>query len=190
MTGEQKTLFPKPEMNVLRDLDRPEVEPLALNILLAVKPLCERVEFAGSLRRRKGRINDFDLVVQPKANSWLEIIKVLRHEFNVVTEKQGDKLAIFYVPLAEHGHVQLDLYRATESTWGILLLVRTGSKEHNVYLCNVAISKGMRLLYSQGLVDKDGKVIAGKTEEEVFEALGLPFIIPQDREIAEGGCTS
>ena len=79
--------------------------------------------------------------------------------------------------------IQVDLYRATAATWGILLLVRTGSKEHNVHLCNVAISKGFRLFYSQGLV-KDGQVVAGQTEEEVFIALELPFIPPQDREIS------
>jgi DNA polymerase (family 10) len=199
MTGEQKTLFPKPEMNVLRDLDRSEVEPLAFKILQVVEPLCEKVQIAGSIRRRKGGVNDIDLVIQPKPEcaAWLNIIKQIRSEFDAVTEKQGEKLAVMYVPFASRqgqGYVQVDLYRATRATFGILLLVRTGSKEHNVHLCNVALAKGMRLLYSQGLVDKDGKVIAGKTEEEVFEALGLPFVVPQDREItqvaAEGGCSS
>jgi DNA polymerase (family 10) len=204
MTGEQKTLFPKPEMIVLRDLDRAEVEPLAFKILQAIEPMCEKVQIAGSIRRRKGGVNDIDIVVQPKqsfttvtGDFWLTIKRSVIIEFDAIAEKQGDKLATFYVPFASRqgqGHVQVDLYRATESTWGILLLVRTGSKEHNVHLCNLALAKGMRLLYSQGLVDKEGKVIAGKTEEEVFEALGLPFILPQDREVkqvaVEGGCSS
>jgi DNA polymerase (family 10) len=192
MTGEQKILFPKPEMNVLRDLDRSEVEPLAFKILQAIEPMCEKAQIAGSIRRRKGGVNDVDIVVLPRADFWLTIRRIVMNEFDAVAEKQGDKLATFYVPFASRigqGHVQVDLYRATESTWGILLLVRTGSKEHNVLLCNVALAKGMRLLYSQGLVDKDGKVIAGKTEEEVFEALGLPFVVPQNREITEGGCS-
>jgi DNA polymerase (family 10) len=195
MTGEQKTLFPKPEMNVLRDLDRSEVEPLAFKILQAVEPFGEKVQIAGSIRRRKGRINDVDLVIQPKPEcaAWLNIIKQIRSEFDAVTEKQGEKLAVMYIPFSSkqgQGYVQVDLYRATRATFGILLLVRTGSKEHNVHLCNVALAKGMRLLYSLGLVDKDCKVIAGKTEEEVFEALGLPFVVPQDREVTEGGCSS
>ena len=198
MTSKQAPLFPESaqsasstsnELNVLRDLDRSEVEPLAFKILTEIEDFCVRAEIAGSLRRRRGSINDIDIVVQPRPepNSWLNILKTVKREFDATTEKQGDKLATLYVPFASikgRGHVQVDLYRATAATWGILLLVRTGSKEHNVHLCNVAISKGLRLFFSQGLV-KDGQVIAGRTEEEVFQALGMPFVIPQDREIKE-----
>ena len=193
MTGKQTSLFPSKShdpatLTILHDLDRAEVEPLAYKILCEIEPFCVKAEIAGSIRRRKGGINDIDIVVQPRTEpgSWLNIIKTLRSEFDALTEKQGDKLATLYVPFASckgQGHVQVDLYRATSATWGILLLVRTGSKEHNVYLCNLALAKGMRLLYSQGLVDKDGRVVAGKTEEEVFQALELPFIIPQEREV-------
>jgi DNA polymerase (family 10) len=189
MTNEQQTLFPKPTLNVLRDLDRSEVEPLAYKIVITIMPMCEKAQIAGSIRRRKGGVNDIDIVVLPRGDLWRTIIRVLESDFDVITEKRGDKLFTGYVPFASRlgqGHVQVDLYRATEQTYGVLLLVRTGSKEHNVYLCNLALAKDMRLLYSQGLLDKDGKVIAGKTEEEVFEALGLPYIIPQEREV-EGG---
>jgi DNA polymerase (family 10) len=102
--------------------------------------------------------------------------------------KQGDKLAVLNVPFAGktgQSYVQVDLYRAEPETWGILLLVRTGSKEHNVKLCNLAISKGLRLKYSVGLTDQRGLVVAGRTEEEVFAALGLPFIPPSEREVPE-----
>ena len=94
-------------------------------------------------------------------------------------------MATLFVPFAGkqgQGRVQVDLYRASENTWGALLLVRTGSAQHNIYLCNLAIRKGLRLQYSRGLVDKDGNIMAGKTEEEIFEALGLSFTSPQDRE--------
>jgi DNA polymerase/3'-5' exonuclease PolX len=52
-----------------------------------------------------------------------------------------------------------------------------------VKLCNLAISKGLRLQYSVGLTDKYGNVVAGRTEEEVFAALGMPYVVPQDREV-------
>jgi DNA polymerase (family 10) len=191
MTKKQTSLFPdesrKKDLTILRGLDRSGVEPLAFKILTEIEPFCVRAEIAGSIRRQKGTVNDIDLVVQPKASdSWINIIKFLRHDYAAITGKQGDKLATLYVLFASKqglGHIQVDLYRATRSTWGILLLVRTGSAEHNVHLCNLALAKGLRLQYSQGLVDSKGNVIAGKTEEEVFEALGLPFILPQDREV-------
>jgi len=79
----------------------------------------------------------------------------------------------------------VDFYRAKPSTFGILLLVRTGSAEHNVWLAGCAISKGMRIKYSEGLI-KDNKAIAGETEKGVFETLGLPYPLPSEREILEG----
>jgi DNA polymerase/3'-5' exonuclease PolX len=149
-------------LNVLQGLDRSEVEPLAAKILETIGTFCVHVEVAGSFRRGKQIINDLDVVVQPTAafgfSSWLKIIKAMRETFFAVTEKQGDKLATLYLPFASpkqgKGHVQVDFYNAEASTWGVLLLVRTGSKEHNVKLCNLAISKGLRLKCSLGLAQR------------------------------------
>jgi DNA polymerase (family 10) len=197
VSGKQLPLFPETsktsdELNILRDLDRSDVEPLATEILREIEPYCQKAVIVGSIRRQRCKINDIDILVlptsptsmyhRPTSDMWRMIIKDLRNRFYVITEKQGEKLFTGYVPFKGRGHVQVDLYRATADTWGILLLVRTGSKEHNVHLCNLAISKGLRLFYSEGLV-KDGQIIACRTEEEVFQALGLPFIVPQDREV-------
>jgi DNA polymerase/3'-5' exonuclease PolX len=56
-----------------------------------------------------------------------------------------------------------------------------------VKLCNLAIEKGLRLQYSVGLTNKDGNVVAGRTEHEVFAALGLSYVEPKDREAAVFG---
>lgn len=190
VTHKQRSLFPNSDtsgtLNVLRGLDRAEVEPLAFKIVSAIGPFCARAEVAGSIRRRKPTVNDIDIVVQPKPQSWVQVIKEIRREFGAVTEKQGEKLATLYVPFASkqgQGHVEVDLYRASEGTWGILLLIRTGSAEHNIYLCNLAIRKGYHLAYSKGLLNEKGEVVASKTEQEVFQALGLDYIPPEDREL-------
>lgn len=195
MSDRQDTLFPdtRKELLVLEGLDRSEVEPLAFKILREIEPYCLQAEVAGSLRRRRGVVNDLDLVVLPKPKPtnllyWRKIIKIMRDEFDAITVAQGPKLARFNIPFTSkvgRGFVQVDLYRAELDTWGILLLVRTGSKEHNVKLCNLAISKGLRLKYSVGLIDGSGRVVAGRSEEEVFAALGLPWIPPAEREVPE-----
>ena len=84
----------------------------------------------------------------------------------------------------QNGLFQVDFYRAKPQTFGILLLVRTGSAEHNVWLASCAISKGMRIKYSEGLI-KDNSVIAGENEKGVFEALGLPCPLPSEREVVD-----
>ena len=76
--------------------------------------------------------------------------------------------------------MQVDVYFAKEETWGILLLVRTGSKEHNIRLCKHAINTGMKLSSEKGLME-DGKVISSKTEEEIFQGLGMDYVKPEER---------
>lgn len=190
MTHKQSSLFPDSDtsdtLNVLRGLDRAEVEPLAIKIISVIEPYSLKAEIAGSIRRCKDTVNDIDIVVEPKPQTWIKIIKEIRREFDAITEKQGEKLATLYVPFAGkqgQGYLQVDLYRASERTWGILLLIRTGSAKHNIYLCNLAIRKGYRLAYSKGLLNEKGEVIASKTERDVFQALGLDCLLPQDREV-------
>jgi len=54
-----------------------------------------------------------------------------------------------------------------------------------MWLAGHAFSKNMRLKYSEGLI-ANGTAIAGETEQGVFEALGLPYSLPSQRETAEG----
>jgi DNA polymerase (family 10) len=190
MTHKQTPLFPDSDksdtFSVLRCLSRAEIEPLALKIIRAIRPYCTKVEVAGSIRRQKDAVNDIDIVVEPKPHSWIKLLKEIRRKFDAVTEKQGAKLATLYVPFVSkqgQGYVQVDLYRANKRTWGILLLIRTGSAKHNIYLASLAIRKGYRLAYSEGLVNEKGEVVASKTERDVFEALELDYIAPKDREV-------
>ena len=85
----------------------------------------------------------------------------------------------------ENSLFQVDFYRAMEQTFGIQVLIRTGSADHNMWLAGYAISKGCRLKYSEGLI-KDDVAVAGETEESVFSALGLQCPEPQHREVVDG----
>jgi DNA polymerase/3'-5' exonuclease PolX len=156
MTRKQTPLFPDSDksdtFSVLRGLDRAEIEPLALRIISAIESYSVKAVVAGSIRRQKDAVNDIDIVVEPKPHSWVKIIREIRRKFDAVTEKQGAKLATLYVPFVSkqgQGYVQVDLYRATKRTWGILLLIRTGSAKHNIYLASLALRKGYRLAYSK-----------------------------------------
>jgi len=148
-----------------------QAETIAKNFLSEIKEFCERIEIAGSIRRKTPEVNDIDIVLIPRQREHLiqRIRKISR------VEVQGKKLM-----RTEYSNIQIDIYFATEATWGILLLVRTGSKEHNIKLCQYAINKGMKLSSEKGLM-KDGKVIASKTEEEIFQALGMDYVEPEDR---------
>lgn len=181
-----------------------EAECLGEQVLKILKPLVERGEIAGSIRRRRLDVNDIDIVAIP---DWSDI-RIPNPLYNttqithvkpdetwtknipkVLTEKLGLQFLIggkdllrmmFRVP-----ELQVDIYRARPETWGIIQLIRTGSKEHNVKLCSLARSKGLKLSACSGVVGQEGfgPILASRTEEEIFRALGLEYVAPEKREV-------
>jgi DNA polymerase (family 10) len=160
---------------------------------------CERVMVVGSVRRRRPEVNDIDIVTMPKHprdGNWDEMARALRHAHRMLQIKKGPKLMTFahYAEVPDllrprDPDYTVDIYHAAPEIWGILVLVRTGSKEHNVKLCSLALSKGMKLSAAEGILKPLEsfpsmiKVVASRTEEEIFAALGIPFVKPEDREV-------
>jgi DNA polymerase/3'-5' exonuclease PolX len=147
-------------------------QKLAQEIIQQIRTCCEQIEVAGSIRREKIEVRDIDIVLIPKIMLWHRIITTLQRKMDARVVKCGDSVAQLTIR-----DVNVDLYVATLQTWGALLLIRTGSAEHNIRLSKRALSMGMKLTHS-GLA-KDGKVIAS-TEKEIFEALGLSYIEPEE----------
>jgi len=183
MMKKQVTLFPQDAVKIIAELDLTETEKTAAQIKATVETHCELLEVAGSIRRQKSKVHDIDFVVVAKSDTEWQRINDKLKQLKAKPNCSGNSLIKAFVP-RENGLFQVDFYRAKPSTFGILLLVRTGSAEHNMWLAGCAISKGMRIKYSEGLI-KDGVAIAGETEQGVFEALGLPYPLPSEREIVE-----
>lgn len=179
----QATLFPQNPVKILEELDYSGAEKLAGQIKAAVEAQCDKIEIAGSIRRQKATVHDIDFVVEAENDAeWQKISEKLK-QLKARPNCQGNSVIKAFVP-CQNDFFQVDFYRAKPSTFGIHLLVRTGSAEHNVWLAGHAFSKGMRLKYSEGLI-KDGSVVAGETEKGVFEALGLECPLPSEREIVD-----
>ena len=156
------------------DMELADAQKLAQEIVEQILPFCERVEVAGSIRRKKNEVRDIDIVLIPKPLLWHRIIATLLRNMTAKVLKRGNRIAQLTIK-----GVNVDLYVATEQTWGIVLLIRTGSMAHNIRLSKRALSMGMKLSHS-GLI-KNGKIIAS-TEKEIFEALDLSYVEPQERE--------
>jgi DNA polymerase (family 10) len=171
--------------------------PKAEKVRAVLQPLCERVCIAGSIRRLKSEVNDIDIVALPKSldlpgalggtahfsesQVWKDLIPKALVKWGLRLEASGQELLRLSFPLTA---LQVDIYRARAETWGVILLVRTGSKEHNVKLCTLARSKRLKLSANEGVVTQEGfgQIVASKTEEEIFAVLGLAFVEPKDRE--------
>jgi DNA polymerase (family X) len=183
MMKKQATLFPQDAIKILSEVDLEEAQRTASEVKSAVDAQCELIEVAGSIRRQKSKVHDIDFVVVAKSDAnWLKINEKLR-QLKAKPNCSGNSVIKAFVPCKD-GLFQVDFYRAKPSTFGIHLLVRTGSADHNMWLAGHAFSKGMRLKYSEGLI-KDGVAIAGETEQGVFDALCLPYTLPTQREIAD-----
>ncbi len=144
------------------------------NKLKEFKPVI-RVEIAGSIRRRKETIGDIDILVVTKENE--EVMDFFTNLENVdkVILKGPSKSTI---RLKEN--IESDLRVINEESFGSALMYFTGSKETNIEMRKIAIRKGLKL-NEYGLF-KDNKLIAGKTEQEIFKKLGMSYIEPELRE--------
>jgi DNA polymerase/3'-5' exonuclease PolX len=181
MMKKQVTLFPQDTVKIISELDLKEAERTADLVKATVEVHCELIEVAGSIRRQKSKVHDIDFVVVTKNDAhWHRINEKLK-QLKAKPNCSGNSVIKAYVP-CQNGFFQVDFYRAKPSTFGIHLLVRTGSADHNMWLAGYAFSKDMRLKYSEGLI-KDGVAIAGETEHGVFEALGLPYPLTSEREV-------
>ena len=148
-------------------------QAMATAIIARLSPYCRRIEVAGSIRRKKDLVNDIDLVLIP-SDPWK-----LYAELKSMGEMKadGDKLKRLVV-----NGTQVDIYFATEETWATLYLVKTGSKESNIRLATAAQKRGWQLKANgEGLIDQDGRRLAGNTELSIFDALGMPYLPPERR---------
>src|SRR5207237_7009183 len=76
--------------------------------------------------------------------------------------------------------LQVDLRVVPEASYGAALVYFTGSKEHCIQLRRRALDRGLKI--NEYGVFRGKKRVAGRTEEEVYQAVGLPWIPPELRE--------
>jgi len=152
----------------------PEVKRLAHEVERAVQPYARKVEIAGSIRRGKENPVDVDLVVIPKVGGKERIKSVLEKKGHIGLE--GEKKVETRIK-----GVDVDVIYATPEDYGAQLLRWTGSYHHNIGLSALAKRQGLKLS-QYGLFDKQGNRIAGRSEREIYKALGRPrFKGPEER---------
>jgi DNA polymerase (family X) len=144
-----------------------------LRKLKAVK----QAAFAGSVRRGRETIGDLDILVAAAAGDADAISDAF---VNLAPVQETLARGATKTSIRTSDGVQVDLRIVEPDSFGAALMYFTGSKEHNVALRGRAQDMGLKL-NEYGLA-RDGKSVAGKTEEEVYKALGLAWIPPELRE--------
>jgi DNA polymerase (family 10) len=136
-----------------------------------------RIEVAGSVRRQRATIGDADILVTSEEPAGvMEFFTGLPEVKSILSKGKRKSTCIL------SNNLQVDLLVIKEENFGAALLYFTGSKAHNVALRKRAIDENWKL-NEYGLQERDkGKKLASKTEEAIYEKLGLKYIRPQLRE--------
>jgi len=157
--------------------------PIALALAEEVRAFkgVKDVQIAGSLRRGKETVGDVDLLcVAEKGREIVSKFVTLPQVKRALASGSTKGSVIVRTPT--DADLQVDLRVVPSKSFGAALQYFTGSKEHNVRLREIAGKKGWKL-NEYGLF-KDGRPIAGATEEQIYAKLGLPWIPPELREDA------
>ena len=137
----------------------------------------ERLEIAGSLRRMRETVKDVDILVTSREPA--RVIRTLVSLPSVIEViGQGDTKA----SVRHQDGIQIDLRVVAPEALGAALQYFTGSKDHNVKVREIASRKGLRVSEYGVFEEQSGKRVAGLTEQEVYAAVGLPWIPPELRE--------
>ena len=177
----------KSEENILKGIDFVRkyggrlilgyVIPLAemLKERLDALPGTSKVIIAGSYRRRKDTVGDLDILVVSKKPEPVMDFFVGQPEVDRILAHGPTKSSI---RLSDG--VDVDLRVVPAESYGAALAYFTGSKAHNVAMREIAQRKGMKL-NEYGLY-KGKKMVAGSSEKEIYDALGLDYVEPEMRE--------
>lgn len=149
-----------------------EVEPIVQEILEYFKE--EKIEVAGSFRRGKETIGDLDFLIT--TNKPKKVIdKFLKFPKKKIINQGLTKSSILL-----KNNLQVDLRVVKDKEFGSALLYFIGNREHNIALRKHAISLGYKLSEYGLFIGK--KLVAGKTQEEIYKKLKLQYIPPEIRQ--------
>jgi len=172
---------------------------LARDLLDMLRPVCEQVEIAGSVRRQKPDPKDIELVCIPITVPVMNLFadgEVGRYDMNrwvrdlvgwELDRKQPRNGPRWKRLVNPRSLMCCDLFITRPEAWGVMFTLRTGPADFSTQLMIRCKARGLKV--EDGLLYKthrDGKtdLLATPTERSFFEALGLPWLEPVERSVA------
>jgi len=160
------------------------VLPIAKDVLSKLKNMPEvlQISLAGSLRRKKDNIGDADILVASlKPEPIMDFFTNLEG-VEKIWAKGSTKSSV-----RMKAGFDIDLRVVSPESFGSALQYFTGSKDHNIAVRKIAIAKGLKLseyglFKANSSNPSEQEQIAGRTEKDVYNALGLAYVEPELRE--------
>jgi DNA polymerase/3'-5' exonuclease PolX len=191
------------------DIPFPDAYEAAVELKTLLQGSCERIQIAGSVRRRKAIVHDIEIVAIPaigerpkpglfadetervnlleervagllaEASSPLEARQVENRRQDGSVDVQ-QKLGSAYKALTWHG-IPVDLFVTDADRWGCIFALRTGPGDWNVRL--VMDCRRVNRSVAGGRVLHLGKPVPTPEERDFFAALGQPWVEPWERSV-------
>ena len=146
-----------------------------------LQPHCERIEIAGSIRRKKSEVKDIEIVCIPKLYDIGLFASGIATIVNHWTKVKGELPCKYTQRILPEG-IKLDLFFAEERNWGLIYAIRTGSAE---YSHKVLASRWVRFGFNSedGFLKSRGRVIPVREEKDLFTLLGMSYVPPEKRNL-------
>lgn len=169
-----------------------QAEDIAQTLVEQMRPHCERIQIAGSIRRQKPNVGDIEIVAIPKWEPRTDPADLFGAEipYNVLFGDWSASAGIewlkgwnadgkFWQGMLPQG-IKLDLFLVNDRNWGNQLLVRTGCAEFSRAVVTHAAEQGFP--FRDGYVrGRDGRQLEMPTERDVFALLDLEYVVPEAR---------
>jgi DNA polymerase (family 10) len=160
-----------------------EAQHIAAGVMEQLKPHCEVISLAGSIRRERPTIGDIEIVCVPKAYDATPLFASgLATVVNLWKKVRGELPCRYTQRILPEG-MKLDLFMVHPDGYGLQCAIRTGSAEWSRRVLAAAwVRAGF---HSDGglLRRADGTVVPARTEPELFRLIGLRWVDPRDREV-------
>jgi DNA polymerase/3'-5' exonuclease PolX len=164
---------------------------IAQRVKAQLAPHCDRIEIAGSIRRKKPEVGDIEIVCIPKRISIIDLFGVLNEGVRSLSWSQtvsgfgtvvkGDPVAGKYVQV-DLGEINLDIFTARPENWGLIYAIRTGS----VYFARCVLGRAWVMAgykSENGMLApwRGGRSIPVREEEDLFRMLRVDWVEPEER---------
>jgi DNA polymerase/3'-5' exonuclease PolX len=162
---------------------------IAEEVRKSLEDVCNRIEIAGSIRRRKKDVGDAELLCIPRDRDITDSLDrrvqelmfkgILAYRLNKLGHKvYGAKNKLMLHVASGFG---IDIFSTTEECWPVAMVVRTGGTETNLMIATAALQKGYKFhAYGAGFTTPHGEIVC-HSESEVFKAVDLPYREPWER---------
>jgi DNA polymerase/3'-5' exonuclease PolX len=152
---------------------------IAERVKAQLAPHCQRIEIAGSIRRRKADVGDIEIVAIPKPYDVGLFASGIATEVEHWTKVRGELPCKYTQRMLPDG-IALDLFFATRHNWGLIYAIRTGSADfsHRVLACGW-VRNGYKSV--GGMLTCNGNPVEVREERDLFYLSGVAWVDPEDR---------